>query len=334
MAVEPSALALFWFAVIAGAILVYVVLDGFDLGSGNPVRDHQGCRAAERDDGRDLPVLGWQRDLARGDRRVAVRRLSGRLRRIHAGVLHPGAAASVRADLPRRRFRVPLPRQCARIMGLGFLPRFDDRRFCSRRGGRRDDPRHPRRQRAVFRRPLRVAGASAGVHRHRSGARLRIARGRLARAEVRGRVARMGMAEGASFGRRSARGDRGGGRGLDRRARPGGRRRVSWPLLGFDLSGDRLVAMLGVFAGARRRRDGWPFAMTVLFFLSSFATLAVLFWPYMIPYSITVGSAAAPEASLSFLFWGAGLFVLPVIAIYTIAVYWLFRGKMHKGQAL
>jgi cytochrome d ubiquinol oxidase subunit II len=40
----------------------------------------------------------------------------------------------------------------------------------------------------------------------------------------------------------------------------------------------------------------------------------------MIPYSITVGGAAAPEASFSFLFWGAGLFVLPVIAIYTIVV--------------
>ena len=48
-----------------------------------------------------------------------------------------------------------------------------------------------------------------------------------------------------------------------------------------------LLAIYGVFAGAQRRRDGWPFAMTVLFFLASFATLAVLFWPYMIPYSIT-----------------------------------------------
>jgi cytochrome d ubiquinol oxidase subunit II len=92
-----------------------------------------------------------------------------------------------------------------------------------------------------------------------------------------------------------------------------------------------IVAMVGIFIAARHRRDAWPFAMTVLFFLASFATLAVLFWPYMIPYSITVGNAAAPEASLSFLFWGAGLFVLPVIAIYTIAVYWVFRGKMRGG---
>jgi hypothetical protein len=44
----------------------------------------------------------------------------------------------------------------------------------------------------------------------------------------------------------------------------------------------------------------------------------------------SIGACAAlprrrPEASLSFPFWGAGLFVLPMIAIYTIAVYWLFR---------
>jgi cytochrome bd ubiquinol oxidase subunit II len=92
-----------------------------------------------------------------------------------------------------------------------------------------------------------------------------------------------------------------------------------------------VAAMAGVFAGVRRRREAWPFVMTVLFFLAAFATLAVLFWPYMIPYSITVGNAAAPEVSLSFMFWGAGIFVLPVIAVYTVAVYWLFRGKTRKG---
>ena len=44
-----------------------------------------------------------------------------------------------------------------------------------------------------------------------------------------------------------------------------------------------------------------------------------------------VGGAAVPEASLSFLFWGAGVFVLPVIAIYTAVVYWMFRGKLRRG---
>jgi cytochrome bd ubiquinol oxidase subunit II len=100
----------------------------------------------------------------------------------------------------------------------------------------------------------------------------------------------------------------------------------SWGLI-FPAIG--LVAMAGVFLGVHWRRDGVPFAMTVLFFVAAFLTLAVLFWPYMIPYRITVANAAAPDASLSFLFWGA-VVVLPIIALYTVTVYWLFRGKLIK----
>jgi cytochrome d ubiquinol oxidase subunit II len=111
--------------------------------------------------------------------------------------------------------------------------------------------------------------------------------------------------------------------------------------IGADLAGRRwglvfpalgLLAMAGVFFGVSLRRDSMPFLMTVLFFIAAFLTLAVLFWPYMIPYQVTVANAAAPEKSLSFLFWGAGVFVLPVIAIYTAAVYWVFRGKLRQGE--
>jgi cytochrome d ubiquinol oxidase subunit II len=50
----------------------------------------------------------------------------------------------------------------------------------------------------------------------------------------------------------------------------------------------------------------------------------------MVPYQITVANAAAPDGSLQFLFYG-GVVVLPVIAIYTAGVYWVFRGKVHSG---
>jgi cytochrome bd ubiquinol oxidase subunit II len=50
----------------------------------------------------------------------------------------------------------------------------------------------------------------------------------------------------------------------------------------------------------------------------------------MVPYAVTVGSAAAPDASLQFLFY-AGVIVLPVIAIYTFGVYWVFRGKVRSS---
>jgi cytochrome d ubiquinol oxidase subunit II len=102
---------------------------------------------------------------------------------------------------------------------------------------------------------------------------------------------------------------------------------------GFVFPAIGLLAMYGVFVAARRRREGWPFALTAVFFVAAFLSLAVMFWPYMILYSVTVGSAAAPEKSLSFLFWGAGIFVLPVIAIYTAVVYWLFRGNCARDMA-
>jgi cytochrome d ubiquinol oxidase subunit II len=69
--------------------------------------------------------------------------------------------------------------------------------------------------------------------------------------------------------------------------------------------------------------------MTCLFFLAAFISLGLMFWPYMIPYSVTVANAAAPDASLRFLFCG-GVVVLPVIAVYTIGVYWVFRGKVAR----
>ena len=46
--------------------------------------------------------------------------------------------------------------------------------------------------------------------------------------------------------------------------------------------------------------------------------------------TITIANAAAPEASLSFLFFGAGIVMMPVIAIYTLRKYWIFRGKATK----
>ncbi len=74
--------------------------------------------------------------------------------------------------------------------------------------------------------------------------------------------------------------------------------------------------------------DFQPFRMVCLVFVAAFATLAVSFWPYMIPFSLTVEDALAPESSLRFIFW-PGVIVLPLICAYTAIVYWLFRGKIR-----
>lgn len=87
-------------------------------------------------------------------------------------------------------------------------------------------------------------------------------------------------------------------------------------------------ACLVIVRGVRNKLDNLPFLGAALLFLMAFATLAGSFLPYIVPFSITIEQAAAPASSLSFMFWGAGLVVLPITLIYTFAVYWLFKGKV------
>jgi len=98
-------------------------------------------------------------------------------------------------------------------------------------------------------------------------------------------------------------------------------------LLVFPILGT--IAMARLAHGIVWRRDGVPFAMVALTFSAAFGTLAISFWPYMIPFSITIDNAAAPHASLAFMFWGAGLFVFPLMLVYAAVNYSVFRGKVR-----
>jgi len=75
--------------------------------------------------------------------------------------------------------------------------------------------------------------------------------------------------------------------------------------------------------------DYLPFHMVALIFMSAFGTLALSFWPYMIPSVITVEQAAAPQSSLAFMFWGCGVIVFPLMLVYTLVSYSVFRGKVR-----
>jgi cytochrome bd ubiquinol oxidase subunit II len=97
----------------------------------------------------------------------------------------------------------------------------------------------------------------------------------------------------------------------------------------FPLIG--LLAVISIVAGVRRRRDSWPLAGVTVIFLSAFATLVASFLPYIVPYSLTISESAAPTSSLSFIFWGAGIVVLPLMLIYTIVVYSVFKGKFSSS---
>ncbi len=89
-----------------------------------------------------------------------------------------------------------------------------------------------------------------------------------------------------------------------------------------------VIAAIALAHSVRKRRDGAPFYMVALIFAAAFGTLAISFWPFMIPFSITIAEAAAPHSSLAFMFWGEGLFVFPLMLIYTAISYTVFRGKV------
>ncbi len=90
-----------------------------------------------------------------------------------------------------------------------------------------------------------------------------------------------------------------------------------------------VIAALVAAASVRHRRDGAPFYMVALIFAAAFGTLAISFWPYMVPFSITIEEAASPHSTLAFMFWGAGIIVFPLMLLYTVISYAVFRGKVR-----
>jgi cytochrome bd ubiquinol oxidase subunit II len=93
-----------------------------------------------------------------------------------------------------------------------------------------------------------------------------------------------------------------------------------------------LLACYGMVLAVRRKSDLIPFVMGAVIFCAAFATLAISFVPFIIPFSVTLAGAIAPHASLSFMFWGAGIFALPLTLAYTLVVYIVFKGKV-RGPA-
>jgi cytochrome d ubiquinol oxidase subunit II len=92
------------------------------------------------------------------------------------------------------------------------------------------------------------------------------------------------------------------------------------------------VAATVLALSVRSHNDYRPFYMVALIFISAFGTLAFSFWPYMIPFVITINEAAAPHSSLAFMFWGCGLFVFPLMLLYTLISYRVFRGKVRAAE--
>ena len=87
-----------------------------------------------------------------------------------------------------------------------------------------------------------------------------------------------------------------------------------------------------LLGGTWRRGDDRPFLAVTGIFAAAFAAIVMSFWPYMLPYSVTVAEGASPPESTWFMFWGAGLIALPLTLGNTLIVYHVFRGKVVDSE--
>jgi cytochrome d ubiquinol oxidase subunit II len=104
----------------------------------------------------------------------------------------------------------------------------------------------------------------------------------------------------------------------------------SWPNIIFTAPVPIAVAGVTVLLlrSLENKWDYQPFFLSLALFALSYAGLGISMYPYIVPQSITIWQAAAPENSLVFLLIGVSV-LIPLILGYTSWAYWVFRGKVR-----
>ncbi len=106
-----------------------------------------------------------------------------------------------------------------------------------------------------------------------------------------------------------------------------------WPGILLTSPVPILVAVVAwlFWRGLSRQHEVTPLLCAQAWFVLCYAGLGISLWPLMVPPSITIWDAAAPVSSQVFLLVGA-VVLIPVILSYTGFAYWVFRGKVRPGM--
>jgi cytochrome bd ubiquinol oxidase subunit II len=79
------------------------------------------------------------------------------------------------------------------------------------------------------------------------------------------------------------------------------------------------------------KHDARPFVATIGLFLLGYLGLVISSFPYLVPPSLTIWQTAAAPSSQAFMLVGT-VVLLPAILGYTAWSYWVFRGKVREGE--
>lgn len=74
-----------------------------------------------------------------------------------------------------------------------------------------------------------------------------------------------------------------------------------------------------------------PFLLSLALVFLAYTGLGISIWPAIIPPDISIWTASAPPQSQGFALVGA-LLIIPIILVYTAWSYYVFRGKVRTGE--
>ncbi|PUE08838.1 cytochrome d ubiquinol oxidase subunit II [Limnohabitans sp. T6-5] len=105
---------------------------------------------------------------------------------------------------------------------------------------------------------------------------------------------------------------------------------LRWPAIGWVAPVPVLVAAasLAFVRNLKAGRELAPFLLTLFVFLLCFVGLCISIFPYVVPGAVTFQEAATEHSSQVFMLVGTAV-VLPLILAYTAWSYWVFRGKVN-----
>jgi cytochrome bd ubiquinol oxidase subunit II len=92
-----------------------------------------------------------------------------------------------------------------------------------------------------------------------------------------------------------------------------------------------ILSSLAILRTIQRNTHATPFVLALVLVFLGYTGLAISLWPNIIPPSVSIWEAASPPQSLGFALVGA-LFIIPFILLYTAWAYYVFRGKVKAGE--
>ncbi|MGR1220411.1 cytochrome d ubiquinol oxidase subunit II [Metapseudomonas otitidis] len=92
-----------------------------------------------------------------------------------------------------------------------------------------------------------------------------------------------------------------------------------------------LICTWALLRAVANNANHLPFVLTLVLIFLGYSGLGISLWPNVIPPAVSIWDAAAPPQSQGFALVGA-LFIIPFILVYTAWSYYVFRGKVTPDQ--